>query len=206
MPMPPRPVDATLHGVVDYNAGAFLLTAFPRLAGIEGTGAARCPLDETGGHITMPIRSAGILLYKTGIDSPLEVWIAHMGGPFWSRKDAQAWSIPKGEYGDGEDPLVAALREFEEEIGQPAPAVPYERLGDFTQPSGKVVTAGSTRTSEVVATFEGASRVRGATIGGALDVRSPTPGNLEGSKMASYVSPRSRANLGRKRTRSSSTR
>lgn len=89
----------------------------------------------------MPVRSAGILLYKTRLGSTLEVWIAHMGGPFWSRKDAQSWSIPKGEYDEAEDPLVAALREFEEEIGQPAPSVPYQRLGDFRQPSGKVVTA-----------------------------------------------------------------
>ncbi len=89
----------------------------------------------------MPIRSAGILLYKRGDDSTLEVWIAHMGGPFWARKDAQAWSIPKGEYSEAEEPLAAALREFEEEIGVPAPAVPYARLGEFRQPSGKVVTA-----------------------------------------------------------------
>jgi predicted NUDIX family NTP pyrophosphohydrolase len=89
----------------------------------------------------MPIRSAGILLYKRGDDSDLQVWIAHMGGPFWARKDAKAWSIPKGEYNDGEDPLVAALREFEEEIGERAPAVSYARLGEFRQSSGKLVTA-----------------------------------------------------------------
>jgi predicted NUDIX family NTP pyrophosphohydrolase len=92
-------------------------------------------------RLDMPVRSAGILLYKTADDSTFEVWIAHMGGPFWARKDAQAWSIPKGEYDDAEDPLAAALREFEEEIGAPAPDVNYARLGEFRQPSGKLVTA-----------------------------------------------------------------
>lgn len=84
-------------------------------------------------------KSAGILLYKRA-DAALEVWIAHMGGPFWARKDAGAWSIPKGLYDDGEHPLAAAVREFEEEVGVPAPAVDYELLGEFRQPSGKVVT------------------------------------------------------------------
>lgn len=93
----------------------------------------------------MPVRSAGILLYRqargTSADpAGLEVWIAHMGGPFWARKDAHAWSIPKGEYADDEDPLVAALREFAEEMGTPAPAVEYHLLGEFRQPSGKIIT------------------------------------------------------------------
>ena len=82
--------------------------------------------------------SAGILLYRRG--RQLEVWIAHMGGPFWARKDAAAWSIPKGLYAAGEAPLAAALREFEEEVGTPPPAVDYELLGEFRQPSGKVIT------------------------------------------------------------------
>ncbi|MCU1579058.1 MAG: mismatch repair protein MutT [Rhodoglobus sp.] len=82
--------------------------------------------------------SAGILLYRQR--QQLEVWIAHMGGPFWARKDAAAWSIPKGLYIAGEAPLAAALREFEEEIGAPPPAVDYELLGEFRQPSGKVIT------------------------------------------------------------------
>ena len=84
-------------------------------------------------------KSAGILLYKR-TDAGVEVWIAHMGGPFWARKDAGAWSIPKGLYGDDEHPLAAAVREFEEEIGLPAPEVDYELLGEFRQSSGKVVT------------------------------------------------------------------
>lgn len=63
-----------------------------------------------------------------------------MGGPFWARKDARAWSIPKGEYLEDEDPLVAARREFAEEIGTPAPLADYNHLGTFRQPSGKIIT------------------------------------------------------------------
>lgn len=88
----------------------------------------------------MPVLSAGILLYRRMDPGGFEVWIAHMGGPFWARKDAHAWSIPKGEYGEDEDPLAAALREFAEEMGTPAPAADYRLLGAFRQPSGKVIT------------------------------------------------------------------
>jgi len=86
----------------------------------------------------MASMSSGLLLYRVE-DGVLEVWIAHMGGPFWARKDAGAWSIPKGELDDAEDPLGAALREFAEEMGVPAPDAPYELLGRFPQ-SRKVVT------------------------------------------------------------------
>ena len=89
----------------------------------------------------MTIRSAGILLYRRSPAGHLEVWIAHMGGPFWAGKDARAWSIPKGIYLDSEDPMVAALREFAEEMGIPAPQADYFELGSFRQPSGKVITA-----------------------------------------------------------------
>ncbi|MET1089550.1 MAG: NUDIX domain-containing protein [Arthrobacter sp.] len=88
----------------------------------------------------MTVRSAGILLYRRDPASGLQIWIAHMGGPFWSRKDAAAWSVPKGEFGDGEDPWAAAQREFAEEMGVPAPAADYRGLGAFRQPSGKVIT------------------------------------------------------------------
>ena len=64
--------------------------------------------------------SAGILLYRSA-PGGLEVLIGHMGGPFWAKKDDGAWSIPKGEYGPGEDPFAVALREFEEELGRPSP-------------------------------------------------------------------------------------
>lgn len=83
--------------------------------------------------------SAGILLYRRA-STGVEVLIAHMGGPFWVKKDAAAWSIPKGLYTD-EKPLVAALREFEEELGSPAPDADYRELGEFRQPSGKRLTA-----------------------------------------------------------------
>ena len=88
----------------------------------------------------MTVFSAGILLYRVTDAGELQVWIAHMGGPFWARKDAAAWSIPKGEYEPGENPFTVARREFEEEIGVPAPAADYAQLGVFRQPSGKVVT------------------------------------------------------------------
>ena len=71
----------------------------------------------------MPKLSAGLLLYRVR-DDVVEVLIGHPGGPFWARKDDGAWSIPKGEYADGEDPWAAAQREFEEEIGLPPPAGP----------------------------------------------------------------------------------
>lgn len=61
-------------------------------------------------------QSAGILLYRT-INGVLEVMLAHPGGPFWAKKDAGVWTIPKGEFDDTEDPLQAAIREFEEETG-----------------------------------------------------------------------------------------
>jgi predicted NUDIX family NTP pyrophosphohydrolase len=88
----------------------------------------------------MTVRSAGLLLYRRGPQSQLEVWISHMGGPFWARKDAAAWSIPKGEYTEHEDALAAARREFAEEIGTAPPDVDYFPLGSFRQASGKIVT------------------------------------------------------------------
>ena len=84
--------------------------------------------------------SAGILLYRISRDRVVQVLIAHMGGPFWERKDKGGWSIPKGEYEDGEDPFQVALREFEEELGKPVPAKEFLSLGSIKQPSGKVVT------------------------------------------------------------------
>lgn len=87
----------------------------------------------------MPKTSAALLLYRH--QPALEVLIAHMGGPFWARKDAGAWSIPKGEYSAGEEPLDAAQREFAEEMGSPAPAGSVVPLGSVKQSGGKVVTA-----------------------------------------------------------------
>jgi predicted NUDIX family NTP pyrophosphohydrolase len=82
-------------------------------------------------------RSAGILLYRDD-----EVLLVHPGGPFWAKKDAGAWSIPKGEYEPGDDPRACALREFEEELGTALPAgTQLAELGDVRQKSGKVITA-----------------------------------------------------------------
>lgn len=84
--------------------------------------------------------SAGLLLYRRG--DPVEVLLGHMGGPFWAKKDAGAWSIPKGEYEPDEQPLAAARREFAEELGAPPPAgAGYRELGSLRQSGGKVVTA-----------------------------------------------------------------
>jgi predicted NUDIX family NTP pyrophosphohydrolase len=88
----------------------------------------------------MPKLSAGVLLYRAR-DGVVEVLIAHPGGPFWARKDNGVWSIPKGEYTEGEDPWTAAQREFSEELGLPVPDGARIDFGPLKQPSGKVVTA-----------------------------------------------------------------
>jgi predicted NUDIX family NTP pyrophosphohydrolase len=85
----------------------------------------------------MPKTSAALLLFRHREE--LEVLIAHMGGPFWARKDAGAWSIPKGEYTD-EEPLAAARREFAEEMGSPPPEGEVIPLGTVKQSGGKTVT------------------------------------------------------------------
>ena len=85
--------------------------------------------------------SAGILLHRER-GGAREVLLVHPGGPFWVRKDAGAWSIPKGEYGEGDDPRACALREFEEELGSPLPAgTELTELGTVRQSGGKVITA-----------------------------------------------------------------
>jgi predicted NUDIX family NTP pyrophosphohydrolase len=85
----------------------------------------------------MPHRSAGILLYRMRKGGP-EVLLVHPGGPFWAQKDDGAWSIPKGIYEPGEDPLAAAQREFFEETGC-TPTGDFQPLGSFRQPGGKLV-------------------------------------------------------------------
>ena len=89
----------------------------------------------------MPKRSAGILLHRTAAGGRTEVLLVHPGGPFWARKDQGAWSIPKGEYDDGDDPLAAAVREFEEETGQAPPTDELVELGTLRQAGGKLVSA-----------------------------------------------------------------
>jgi len=85
-------------------------------------------------------RSAGLLLFREA-GGGIEVLIAHMGGPFWRRRDDGAWSIPKGEYEPGEDTRAVAAREFAEELGSPPPAGEWLELGDARQSTGKIVTA-----------------------------------------------------------------
>ncbi len=86
-----------------------------------------------------PVTSAGLLLYRRGARG-VEVLLGHMGGPFWARKDAAAWSIPKGEHGPDEPPLDAARREFTEELGIPPPDGDPLDLGTVRQ-SRKTVAA-----------------------------------------------------------------
>jgi predicted NUDIX family NTP pyrophosphohydrolase len=88
----------------------------------------------------MAKQSAGILLYRMAGGEP-EVLLVHPGGPFWAKKDAGAWSIPKGEYEAGEDPLACAAREFEEELGAAPPDAEPVELGAVRQAGGKLVTA-----------------------------------------------------------------
>jgi predicted NUDIX family NTP pyrophosphohydrolase len=87
----------------------------------------------------MTKRSVGILLYR-GEGDAREVLLVHPGGPFWVKKDRGAWSIPKGEYAEGEDPLAVAKREFAEELGSPPPSGRYVELGEMKQPSRKIIT------------------------------------------------------------------
>jgi predicted NUDIX family NTP pyrophosphohydrolase len=83
----------------------------------------------------MAEHSAGLLLHRDGL-----IFLAHMGGPFWARKTEHAWSVPKGLVEPPEDPLATAIREFEEEIGMPPPALEYEPLAAFRTSSGKQLT------------------------------------------------------------------
>lgn len=87
-------------------------------------------------------RSAALLLYRL---DPLEVLLGHLGGPFWARKDAGAWTIPKGEVEDDEDPHAAAVRELGEELGLPIPGGADVPLGEVRQRSGKRVVAWARR-------------------------------------------------------------
>jgi predicted NUDIX family NTP pyrophosphohydrolase len=87
----------------------------------------------------MPRVSAGLLMYRK-MDGQLEVFLVHPGGPFWTKKDLGAWTIPKGEYTEDEDPLKAARREFLEETGF-IPQGNFEELGKVKQAGGKVVSA-----------------------------------------------------------------
>lgn len=87
----------------------------------------------------MPKQSAGILLYRKG-GTQTEVFLVHPGGPYWAKKDIAGWSIPKGEFAEGEEPLAAAQREFKEETGQELKG-PFLPLGTIKQTGGKLVHA-----------------------------------------------------------------
>jgi predicted NUDIX family NTP pyrophosphohydrolase len=87
----------------------------------------------------MPKRSAGLLMFRRS-NGELEVFLVHPGGPFWAGKDKGAWTVPKGEYFEGEEALDAARREFSEETGFEAKGE-FLDLGTVTQRSGKVVNA-----------------------------------------------------------------
>ena len=105
-----------------------------RAAGVRRDAPGRAPRQGRRAAL-MPKRSAGILLHRRG-----EVLLVHPGGPFWAKRDDGAWSIPKGEYEDGEDPQAAARREFEEELGSALPDDAELRpLGEVKQKNGKVV-------------------------------------------------------------------
>lgn len=87
----------------------------------------------------MPKRSAGLIMYRWQ-EQELEIFLVHPGGLFWAKKDKGAWTIPKGEYAEDEEPLEAAKREFQEETGF-AVNVPFLELGAVKQRSGKTVVA-----------------------------------------------------------------
>ncbi len=87
----------------------------------------------------MPKQSAGLMMYRR-VHGTTEIFLVHPGGPFWAKKDQGAWTIPKGEYEEGENPLSAAQREFEEETGFQATGEFFD-LGSVKQKSGKTVIA-----------------------------------------------------------------
>ena len=86
-------------------------------------------------------RSAGLILHRRNADGVIEVLLVHPGGPFWVNKDLHAWSIPKGEYDEGEDAETVALREFEEELGSPPPDGARRLLGESGASGRKRISA-----------------------------------------------------------------
>jgi predicted NUDIX family NTP pyrophosphohydrolase len=86
-----------------------------------------------------PKRSAGLLMYRRKVDR-VEVFLVHPGGPYWSKKNEGSWTIPKGEYETNEEPLAAAVREFQEETGFKV-SEPFLELGSVRQKTGKIILA-----------------------------------------------------------------
>jgi predicted NUDIX family NTP pyrophosphohydrolase len=93
----------------------------------------------------MKVHSAGLVVYRH-TDSGPEVLVAHMGSPWWAKKDVGAWTIPKGVIEEGEEPLDAARREFSEELGLPVPEGEFIELGSIEQHNNKSVTAWAVET------------------------------------------------------------
>ncbi len=104
----------------------------------KGKGCPDGKKADRHGHAAL---SAGMVLYRRAPGGSVEVLLVHPGGPFWRRRDAGAWSIPKGLVEAGEEPLQAALREFSEETGQPPPPPPYAPLPQVRLKSGKHIIA-----------------------------------------------------------------
>jgi predicted NUDIX family NTP pyrophosphohydrolase len=90
------------------------------------------------------VQSAGLLVYRK-LDGKTEVLLVHPGGPFWQKRDEGAWSIPKGEFWEGEVAIDVARREFQEELGSPAPDGHTAVLGTIRQAGGKTVHAWAVR-------------------------------------------------------------
>lgn len=88
----------------------------------------------------MPKRSAGLLLYRRPPGAVPDVLLVHPGGPYWASKDDGAWTVPKGEYSEDEEAAAVAEREFEEEVGVPAPPGARVALGEVRQAGGKLTT------------------------------------------------------------------
>ena len=97
-------------------------------------------VHRSGHRPHRPRISAGLLMYRHASDGDVEVFIAHPGGPWFPGRDADIWTIPKGELEPGEEPFAAAVREFEEEVGL-RPTGPYVSLGSIRQKGGKTVHA-----------------------------------------------------------------
>src|SRR4051812_40590785 len=93
---------------------------------------------HAGARLGAVTTSAGLVVFREQ-EGALQVLLGHMGGPYWARKDAGAWSIPKGELGDGEEALAGARREYREELGHEAPDGPVVELGEIRQRGGKRV-------------------------------------------------------------------
>lgn len=123
----------------------------PKRAKAKGPTQQGTAQEQTPARRGSAKRSAGILMYRRGV-SGLEVLLVHPGGPFWARRDEGAWSIPKGEYDDTEDPLTVARREFAEETGC-EPVGEFLPLGELVQPSRKVVTVWAVEGSFDIATL-----------------------------------------------------